>query len=144
MPTIQKFEDLEVWKKARSFTQEIYACSKTGPFAREFPLQSQIRRAAVSIMSNIAEGFERDGNKEFLQFLTLAKGSCGEARSQLYIALDQNYIDPSQFELLAQIAVDIGRMLGGFMRYLQNSGVRGNKFKATNNLKPETRNQKLI
>ena len=140
MATVQKFEDLEVWRKARLLTREIYAVSRTGPFARDFPLQGQIRRAAVSIMSNIAEGFERDGNKEFVQFLTLAKGSCGEVRSQLYVALDQEYINASQFESLAQMNAEVGRILGGLTRYLQNSEVRGNKFKPAQNLKLETRN----
>jgi len=86
---IKKFEDLESWKKARTLTNEVYKATTAGNFVRDFALKDQIRRASISILSNIAEGFERGGDKEFLQFLAVAKGSCGEVRAQLYIALDQ-------------------------------------------------------
>jgi four helix bundle protein len=86
MAKIKKFEDIESWKRARSLTKNIYEITATGKFAHDFGLKDQIRRACVSILSNIAEGFERGGDKEFLQFLALAKGSCGEARAQLYCA----------------------------------------------------------
>lgn len=92
MSKIQKFEDIEAWRSAREATKLVYKISSIGEFARDYALRDQIRRCAVSIMSNIAEGFERDGDKEFIQFLAIAKGSCGEARSQLYIALGQKYI----------------------------------------------------
>lgn len=92
MARLERFEDLEAWKTARELTNSIYQTTASGDFARDFGLRDQIRRASVSVLSNIAEGFERDGNKEFLQFLSLAKGSCGEVRAQLYIALDQRYI----------------------------------------------------
>lgn len=88
---IRKFEDLESWKKARKLTNTIYEATGTGTFTRDFGLKDQIRRASVSILSNIAEGFQRGGDKEFLQFLAVAKGSCGEVRAQLYIAVDQGY-----------------------------------------------------
>jgi four helix bundle protein len=88
MANISKFEEIEAWCKARLLTKEIYAATSQGEFAHDFALRDQIRRASVSIMSNIAEGFERGGNKEFRQFLFMAKGSAGEVRSQLYIALD--------------------------------------------------------
>ncbi len=87
MASAQRFEDIKAWQKARELVKNIYQATSVGKFARDFVLRDQIRRAAVSIMSNIAEGFEREGNKEFLQFLSLAKGSCGEVRAQLYVAI---------------------------------------------------------
>ena len=89
MAKIEKFEDIQSWQKARTLTKEIYGVTLTGAFAKDFGLRDQIRRAAVSILSNIAEGFERGGDKEFLQFMAIAKGSAGELRAQLYVALDQ-------------------------------------------------------
>ncbi len=88
-----------------------------------------MRRASVSILSNIAEGFERGGNKEFLQFLAVAKGSCGEVRAQIYVALDQNYIDEKQFAEITEKLKEISRLISGFMKYLQQSDFRGSKFK---------------
>ncbi len=92
MATFKKFEDIKAWQKSRELTNEIYEATAQGDFARDFGLKDQIRRAAVSIMSNIAEGFERSGTGEFVQFLAIAKGSSGEVRSQLYVALDQQYL----------------------------------------------------
>ena len=97
MGRIKKFENLEDWKIAREVTKEIYSMSKNELFTKDFGLRNQICRASVSIMSNIAEGFERDGDKEFINFLSIAKGSAGEVRSQLYAALDQNYISQEEF-----------------------------------------------
>ena len=128
MATIERFEDIEAWQKARELTREIYAVSSKGPFAKDFGLRDQMRRAAVSIVSNIAEGFERGGNKEFGQFLAHAKGSCGEVRAQLYIAMDQGYIDAESFDRLAGMAVQINQMLAGLMKYLRNSDLKGTKF----------------
>ena len=91
---VRTFEDLEIWKDARALTREIYQLTRDSKFSNDFALRDQIRRAAVSIMSNIAEGFERGGNQEFIQFLYVAKASCGEVRSQLYVTLDQSYIAP--------------------------------------------------
>ena len=91
---VRNFEDLEIWKDARALTREIYQLTRDSKFSKDFALRDQIRRAAVSIMSNIAEGFERGGNQEFIQFLYVAKASCGEVRSQLYVALDQSYVAP--------------------------------------------------
>ncbi|MEA2084022.1 MAG: four helix bundle protein [Thermodesulfobacteriota bacterium] len=88
MAKIGKFEDIEAWKKARELTKEIYVISNEGPFARDFGLRDQVRRAAVSVMSNIAEGFDRGGNRELIQFLYIAKGSAAEVQAQLYVALD--------------------------------------------------------
>jgi four helix bundle protein len=91
---VKNFEDLEIWKDARLLTRGIYQLTRDSKFSKDFALRDQIRRAAVSIMSNIAEGFERGGNQEFIQFLYVAKASCGEVRSQLYVALDQSYVAP--------------------------------------------------
>ncbi len=124
----KRFEDLEVWQAARRLVREIYRATSTGDFALDFALRDQTRRAAVSAMSNIAEGFERDGNKEMLQFLALAKGSCGEVRSQLYVAADQGYLSPEESERQTHSAVRLSRMISGFMTYLRNSDIRGRKF----------------
>src|SRR4051794_20935381 len=97
MARIERFEDIEAWKLGRKATKLVYDATRTEEFCRDFALVNQIRRAAVSVLSNIAEGFERQGNKEFLQFLAVAKGSCGEVRAQLYVALDQDYIDELKF-----------------------------------------------
>jgi four helix bundle protein len=126
--TIQRFEDIEAWKKARQLTLAVYRVTDVGAFSRDFGLRDQIRRASVSILSNIAEGFERDGNREFRQFLALAKGSVGELKAQLYIALDVEYIDREQFEGLYDLATDVSRLLAGLIRYLVQSDYKGTKF----------------
>ena len=92
MATITRFEDIEAWKLGRELKRLVYACSKTADFARDYALKDQIRRAAISVTANIAEGFERDGNREFMQFLSTSKGSCGELQDHLYTALDEAYI----------------------------------------------------
>lgn len=114
---------------AREVTRMVDRASSLGLFAKDYALCNQIRRASVSIISNIAEGFERGGNKEFLHFLAIAKGSCGEVRAQLYIALDQEYIDTILFKEMSQKLVETSRMISGFMRYLQQTELRGSKFK---------------
>ncbi len=129
MAKIEKFEDIEAWKVAREITNLIYQVSSNGNFGKDFALVNQIRRASISIISNIAEGFERNGDREFIQFLTIAKGSCGEVRAQLYIALDQNYIDEKQFIFITGKLIEISRMLSGLMKYLQQSEFKGSKFK---------------
>lgn len=98
MARIERFEDIEAWKKSRALTKSIYDASKVGLFAKDFGLKDQMQRSAVSTMSNIAEGFERGGDQEFIQHLAIAKGSCGELRSQMYVALDQGYISQSTFK----------------------------------------------
>ncbi len=130
MSTFQSFEEIEVWQKARQLTKRVYQVSSKGPFARDFGLRDQMRRACVSIMSNIAEGYERGGTKEFLQLLSVAKGSAGEVRSQLYVALDQDYLTESVFEELSKQAKEISRMLAGLMTYLRKSGLKGTKYKS--------------
>ena len=130
MATISRFEDIEAWKRARELTRAIYRVSNaTTGFSRDFGLRDQIRAAAVSAMSNIAEGFERDGNREFMQFLGVAKASAGEVRSQLYVALDAGYITEDQFSELRSLAEEVSRMIRGLMRYLAKSEIRGEKFR---------------
>jgi four helix bundle protein len=110
---IEKFEDLIAWQKARELTKNIYKVTKEGKFSKDFALRDQIRRSSVSIMSNVAEGFERGGRSEFHQFLVIAKGSCAELRSQLYVALDAEYIDEVIFQNLDGLARETGRVVGG-------------------------------
>ncbi|MEW5978629.1 MAG: four helix bundle protein [Acidobacteriota bacterium] len=108
-----RFEELIAWQKARALTAEIYRVTSEGSFARDFGLRDQIRRACVSVMSNIAEGFERNRPGEFHQFLSIAKASCGEVRSQLYVALDAGYLSKEVFEALRSRAEEISRITGG-------------------------------
>ena len=129
MATITRFEDLDCWQKARELTKEVYSVSGKGAFGKDWGLKDQIRRAAVSVMANIAEGFERGGNAEFIQFLAIAKGSAAEVEAQLYAALDQQYLSPEDFGRLKDLAVTTGRMIGGFIRYLRKTKIRGPKFK---------------
>jgi len=140
MDAIERFEDIEAWKRARVMTRKIYALSRTGPFSRDFGLKDQMRRASVSSMSNIAEGFERDGTQEFFHFLSMAKGSIGEVRSQLYVALDEGYITKDEFVDLYRDAEGIGKMTAAFMAYLQRSEWRGTKFRqgSPDQSQPET------
>ena len=126
---IKRFEDLESWKKARRLTNGIYEATAAGSFTRDFGLKDQIRRASISILSNIAEGFERGGDKEFLQFLAVAKGSCGEVRAQLYIATDQGYLSQDLFDRLFNQADEIGRLISGLMKYLSRSELKGSKYR---------------
>ncbi len=114
---------------ARKVTKMIYDISKQERFSRDFALCNQIRRASISIVSNIAEGFERNGDKEFLQFLSIAKASCAEVHAQLYVALDQEYIDDKQFEDISKDLGETSRIIGGLMKYLQQSELRGSKFR---------------
>lgn len=129
MARIERFEDIEGWKKGREFRKAIYKASKQGEFARDFSLKDQIRRAAQSVTSNIAEGFERGRNREFIQFLSDAKGSCGEVRDQLYTALDESYVTQAEFDQLYAQAVETSRLIAGFTKYLQQSELRGTKFR---------------
>lgn len=129
MNKIERFEDIIAWQKARVLTRDIYASARTGPFAKDFGLRDQIQRASVSTMANIAEGFERGGDKEFIQFLSNSKGSCGEVKSHLYVALDQNFIDEASFNKLYEQASEVARLVSGFMTYLRDSELRGNKYR---------------
>ena len=110
---IEEFEDLIAWQKARELTREVYRLTRHGAFAKDYGLSGQIQRAAVSIMSNIAEGFERGNPREFHQFLSIAKASCAEVRSQLYVALDAGYLEDTSFQELMQLAKETGKVIGG-------------------------------
>jgi four helix bundle protein len=132
MAKIERFEDIEAWKLSRLLAKKVYDCTKQRGFDRDFGLKDQIRRSSVSAMSNIAEGFERGGNQEFIQFLATAKGSSGEVRSQLYVALDQGYITRQQFDEMYKDAESISKMVGGLMNYLRKSGLRGSKYNQRN------------
>ena len=132
MTKINRFEEIEAWQKSRQLTARIYEITQTGAFNRDYGLRDQIRRASVSVMSSIAEGFERGGNKEFYQFLAIAKGSVGEVRSQLYIAHDVGYLKQKEFEEAILMAEGVGSLIGGFMRYLKKSELRGVKYKEEN------------
>jgi four helix bundle protein len=129
MATFKKFEEIECWKRARELTRRIYKISGEAAFARDFGLKDQIRRASVSVMSNIAEGYDRSGTAEFVQFLATAKGSAAEVRCQLYVAADQGYIKDRDFVELNKLAAETGSMVGGLMKYLRGSGYKGTKFK---------------
>lgn len=113
MGEIREFEDLIAWQKARALCANVYRATGEGSFARDFPLRDQIRRAAISVMSNVAEGFERGKPGEFHQFLCIAKASCAELRSQLCTALDVGHLNESEFESLMQQAREVARIVGG-------------------------------
>jgi four helix bundle protein len=121
MSTVRRFEDLIAWQKARVLTREIYKLTQRGAFAKDFGLSGQIQRAAVSIMSNIAEGYERSSRAEFHHFLFTAKASCAEVRSQLYIALDIGYINESEFAWLMGLAEEVGKIIGGLRSSIERS-----------------------
>ena len=125
---VKNFEDLNVWKQARQLTQEVYRLTKTETFFKDFGLRDQIRRAAISVMSNIAEGFERGGNQEFVQFLYVAKASCGEVRWQLYVALDQGYATSNDSEKLLQLFRRLSGMISNLITYLRESDMKGENF----------------
>ena len=110
---VQRFEELLAWQKARLLSKQIYALTAGEKFSKDYGLKDQIRRASVSVMSNIAEGFERGGRNEFHQFLVVAKASCGELRSQLYVALDAGYISQAQFEDALTVSEEVARLVGG-------------------------------
>lgn len=121
MAQIRRFEDIEAWKKARELAKEIYVVTSRGAFARDFSLRDQIRRAAVSVCANIAEGFARQTDREFVQFLYTARGSVAEVQSQLYVARDLEYVSEDCFLGLYGMADDVSRMISGFIRYLKAS-----------------------
>lgn len=128
MATIQRFEDLEIWKEARRLAAQIHTISIETPLNNDFGLKSQIKRSSGSVMDNIAEGFERDGNIEFRQFLSIAKGSAGETRSQLYRLLDCGYISVDKFEALKIDYEKLSGKINNFIVYLNKKDYKGNKF----------------
>lgn len=116
--TVQRFEDLIAWQKARVLAREVYRVSRMGQFAKDYALRDQIRRAAVSVAANIAEGFERQGLGEFHQFLTIARASCAEVRSHLYIACDAEYLDKETFDHMLELALETSRVATGLRTYI--------------------------
>ncbi|MBO7469176.1 MAG: four helix bundle protein [Bacteroidales bacterium] len=129
MASYKRFEDLPIWQKARSFSKKIFEITLEDKFSKEIRLCSQIRAASGSIMDNIAEGFERNGNGEFKQFLYIAKGSCGETRSQIYRAFDYGFISEKQFEEMKSLSEEISKSINSFIDYLNNTEIKGTKFK---------------
>ena len=129
MSEIKCFEDIEVWKLAYEYAVEIYKITGGGLFCQDLRFQGQIRASAGSIMDNIAEGYERDGTKEFIQFLSYAKGSCGESRSQLHRAYSVGFINEVSYNLMIQKSKIISKSLSGFINYLKNSGMKGTKYR---------------
>jgi len=129
MSKVERFEDLKIWQLARELCQIIHKLTIKDLFSKDFKLVGQINGSSGSIMDNIAEGFERDGNKEFIQFLTFSKGSCGETRSQLYRALDYQYITQDEFDAAYKMTLEESKMLKSFIQYLKDSELKGNRFK---------------
>jgi four helix bundle protein len=121
---------MEIWQKSKSLAKQIYRVTSIDPFSKDWALKDQIRKASISIPSNIAEGFERGGNKEFIRFLSYAKGSAGEVYTQLHIAFELGYLPSEDFKRLEQQVTRISYMLGGFMKYLKQSGQKGAKYRA--------------
>ena len=115
---IERFEDINAWKEARKLTQKVYQISGTGSFSKDWGLRDQIRRASISVMSNIAEGFDYQSDRQFMRLLAIAFGSASEVQSHLYVALDQNYIDRTVFNELYELCVKCKNLIYGFRRYL--------------------------
>ena len=132
MSTFKHFEDIIAWQKARILVKSIYSLTKKEAFSRDFELKSQIRRAAVSVMSNIAEGHERSGRKEFIQYLSIAKGSASEVTSLLYVALDECYISDEEFTSTSSLAREITVIIASLINYLQKSKHPGVKYTGNN------------
>ncbi len=129
MAKINTFEDLEIWQQSRGLCHIIYEFINRDRFSKDFGLKNQINNSSGSVMDNIAEGFEREGNKEFVQFLSIAKASCAETRSQLYRAFDRDYITKEEFGEVANQTKELGRKTANLMNYLRNSEYKGNKYK---------------
>jgi four helix bundle protein len=129
MGNLNQFEDLEIWQKAREVCNDVFIIRESTNLKKDFKLYEQINASSGSTMDNIAEGFERNGNREFLQFLSIAKASCGETRSQLYRILDRNYITQEEFEVYFLKLITLSKQIGSFMNYLQKSEYKGSKYK---------------
>jgi four helix bundle protein len=125
---ISFFEELHVYQEARKLVNQVYGITSNPAFSKDFGLKDQIRRASVSVMSNIAEGFERGSNTEFIQFLYIAKGSCGEMRAQMQIACDQKYIDGEKHKETSDSCQKVSRMINAFIYYLKSSKYSGHKY----------------
>jgi four helix bundle protein len=129
MATIQKFEDLSIWQKARTISKKVYRLTFAQPLSGDFRLKDQLRGSSGSIMDNIAEGFDRGSRLEFVNSLSIAKGESGELKSQLYGCLDVDYISKEIFEELYNEVDEVSQMIAGFMEYLNTSTIKGKKFK---------------
>jgi four helix bundle protein len=129
MAYIKEFRELLVWQKARLMCNEVYEKLSSGSFSKDYGLKDQINRSSGSVIDNIAEGFDRDGRKEFIQFLSYAKASATEVRSQLYRALDRRHINEEEFSSIDAKLIEINKMIGGLMKYLKTSELSGTKFK---------------
>ncbi len=129
MATIKKFEDLEIWQSARKLNAEIYPLLQILDDRRSYKFKDQLDASAGSVMDNIAEGFERDGNKEFVQFLAISKGSLGEVRSQLHRAFDRDVVNEEKLKELQNKCLELASKIARFMIYLNNSDIKGNKYK---------------
>ena len=132
---INSFEDIIAWQKARELDKVIFTLIQNSTIKSDFALKDQMLRSSGSIMDNIAEGFDRDGNKEFIHFLTISKGSCSELRSQLYRAMDRGYINEENFEEIKNKSIEVNKIIGGLIKYLGSSTIKGNKFKTNNTIK---------
>jgi four helix bundle protein len=128
MATINDFEDLEIWQLGREICQLVWNLFETTSLGKNYELRNQMNRSSGSIMDNISEGFERNGRREFINFLSYSKGSCGELRSQLYRALDRNHISKEEFEQLKDKTIIESKKIGAFMSYLVKSDIKGSKF----------------
>ena len=137
MAVVERFEELRIWQMARELCQEVYLHTETQPWKTDTRFVQQIRAAAGSVMDNIAEGFERDGNKEFIQFLYVAKGSCGEVRSQIIRASDTNFLNHTDAKRLYNVCLELSSAIAAFIKSLKKSSITGSKY-----LKLETRNMK--
>jgi four helix bundle protein len=129
MATIKKFEDLAMWQKSRVLCSRIYKIIHEEKFSKDYKLKDQINGSSGSVMDNISEGFDRNSRLEFVNFLSIAKGSSGETKSQLYRALDRNYICQEEFDEFYFLVDEIGKMINGFINYLNKSNIKGTKFK---------------
>jgi four helix bundle protein len=128
MATINDFEDLEIWQLGREICQLVWNLFETTSLGKDYELRNQMNRSSGSIMDNISEGFERNGRREFINFLSYSKGSCGELRSQLFRALDRNHISKEEFEQLKDKTIIESKKIGAFMSYLVKSDIKGSKF----------------
>ncbi len=128
MATVKSFEDLEVWKKARELSLNIYSATLSESFSKDYALRNQINSASGSVMDNIAEGFERGGRREFIQFLSYAKGSGGEVKSQIYRAVDRGHISKEDSERFQNEILEVSKMIGGLINYLKNTSIEAPKY----------------
>jgi len=133
MGTIKKFEDIAAWQVARELSKAVYSMAKVGALSKDFGMRDQLQRAAVSVGCNIAEGFERNGNKEFAKFLWIAKGSSGEVASQIYTALDVGYITQDQFDIVYNLARRCSFLIYKFIVALKASPLAGERYKISSN-----------